>query len=948
MARKLIEYKIADTDTVSYSNYNPNKTVLGPMMYKTTGSSVNDYYMGPPSLAWDNISQDTGLSGFGLPFAMRYTDNIDIIFTNSWSVAGGTYRVAAYSFNKETSVYTYLGMINANTHNTSSSNWGSPVASINYYTAGTVSVTGFSVSGTSTNWGDNQINAGNRIGFGSTNPTEITTWYEIGNVPLETVRFNNTVTALEVDSQGRIYAGGTFTTYPYLGTTHLATRLIRLNSNGTPDLTFNTGSLTLGNGGLNSFPRRIKIDPFNSSKVWVSGDFTTYSGITTGSLIKLNVSDGSLDSQWDPRNIAGTSTGFNSSVYDFDFDSQGRIYATGIFTSYVRSGTTTTVNRLCRLLPNGTLDTTFSGTTLGLSWASTPGNTAGYSLAVDPITDKPYVGGLFNIWGGTTFISTASPYNIIRLNINGTIDTTYTASTQFSNYPHTIVPDEFGSGIYVGGQFTTYSAQTNQYIIKINTGGTKDTSFVNNSVLGAINGTVVKIKQTNDNKLFVAGAFTLNRGTTNVSLMKLNPDGTIDTTFSPETNTTGLQYLNSQGLFLGDSVAVDSTSGDVYAAQCSTYSTNFFGGMVAYTSGGTIDENFYGKNIQGLTLTTSATTFFSAGTPYVIEDLRILFSRPQGNPGIGGLYQIKGIKLTDFVTGTTTINATTSGYYGLQARSCYWMPSSVNTNSFASIYSLTTEPIIDWNSRYCYTMNYNALSIQLWDFRKRFRISSTSTIVYPDSYLYNISTSDGGLNVWANPVIATTQSGSAAGVKSFYYARPTLIRSIPFDNLRSNGIDPYTLAGNQLMNELPPGNTTTYPISNSMLIMNYMPEIDKFLISCMATPFKVYITSFSSLLNAPTLTSTLWSRDTYNTLSYQNSFDRALLVDGRQLQGTLSDTRVPKYPDAQNFGFHITSNEGWTHFVRPLASTENIIYAVPIGADEQYVSTSNNVIITPK
>ncbi len=952
MARKLIEYKIVDAQTVSYSNYNSSKTVLGPMMYKFTGSSVNDYYMGPPGLAWNNISQDTGLSGFGLPSIINYNDDLDLIMTPwSWNT-NSVYRLAGYFFNKKLSTYQYLGLINVPTHNSTATVWGFPRGTIDYYTAGTVSVNGAVVSGDSTFWGANQITAGSRIGFGSRNPNEITNWYEINGVPLETNRFNSYVSAILVDSLNRVYVGGNFTTYNFLGSAYTATRLIRLNPDGSPDFTFNTGSGVGGTGGLNGIVRRIKFDPLDSTKLYIAGDFTTYSGLTAGYLTKLNTSNGSIDSQWDTRNILGSSTGFNNLIYDMDVDSNGRILVTGVFTSYVRSGTTTTVTRLCRLLPNGILDTTFSGYTTGLVRTDSPGGTIPQCLAIEPNTDKVYVGGLFNQWGGVTFIGVpTSFYNIIRLNTNGTIDFSYTATTtQFNDNPYTILPDRFGSGIYVGGNFTTYSGQSNNKFIKITSGGTKDFSFDNTTLNGfsSAAGYVIKAKLTNDNKLFLNGSLSSYRGSTIYNLIKLQPNGTVDNSFIPETSTVGLTWLNAATLFGsagGDTIDIDTLNGDVYVGMTST--NTIFGGMIAYVSGGTIEENFYGKNLQRLDLRTSAPNF-SAGTPYVIEDFRIYFGRANGTNNIGGLYSIKGIKITDFVTGTTQISQTTSGYYGVTARSSYLLPHAVNsTNPYVYIYDINLDTKTSWNSQIGYATYYPNLAYLSFDLRKRYRISNTGNYVYPDGFNFFTSGVDGSNVSPQNTVLVTTLSGSAAGVKSLYTVRPTVIRQFPITNLRQS-VDPSTLVGYQFMSEIPPGNTTTYPASSSLINLTYMSEIDRFIITTAAAPFKSYITSFNSNLVTPSLTSTFWSRDTYNSLSYANSFERTFLVDGRQLQGTLSDTRAPKYPDAQGTYFTIASNAGWLHMVRQVASTENLIYAVPIGADEQYVSTSNNVIITPK
>ena len=944
MARKLIEYKISDTDTVSYSNYNSSKTVLGPMIYKFTGSSLSNYYIGPPDMEWRNITQDVGYSYFNQPSVTKYNDDLDLILI-PYSWANMTfYRLVGYFFNKKTGDYTYLGLINNSTFNPVASLWSSPKVTFNYYTAGTVSVNRTIVSGTSTFWGDNQITAGSRIGFGSTDPNNITNWYELNGVPLETNRFNNAVVTVEVDSLGRVYAAGTFTTYTFLGSAYTATRIIRLNSDGSPDLTFRTGV------GFNGVPRRIKIDPLDSSKVYVAGDFSTYSGLTVNYLTKLNVSDGSIDSTWDLRNMAGASIGFNNVVYDIDFDSQGKILTTGLFTTYIRSGVTTTTTRLCRLLPNGTLDTSFGGYTAGLVRTDSPGSTLSYCVAVEPNTDKVYVGGLFNQWSGITF--TPSPpnyYNILKINNNGTIDYTFTATTftRFDSYPYTIVPDRFGSGIYVGGAFSTYSAQTNNYLIKLTSGGTKDTSFGNTLAGGfttVASGGVNKIILTDDNKLYVHGYFTTYRGNTASNIIKLNPNGSVNTTFNPETNIIGLQWLYST-TYLSNSIALDKTTGDLYAGMGTANAV--FGGMIAYTSGGTIEENFYGKNLPRLNLTTNAPTY-SAGTPYVIEDMRIYFGRVYGNSTVGGLYSIKGIKLTDFVTGTTQIGSSTNGYYGLSSRSSYFIPSTVNSsNGYWNIYDVVLDDATDWNNQTGYAVYYNNLQLQSFNLRKRYRLSNTTNYVYPDGYNFVTNSFDSTLQGGNNSLITTTQSGSGAGVKSFYHVRPTGIRQVPLENIRS-GVDPTGLIGTQYMAEVPPGNTTTYPTSSSLMSLNYMPEIDRFIVTTAAVPFKAYITSFNSSFVTPSLSSTLWSRDTYNTLSYNNSFERTFLVDGRQLQGTLSDTRTPKYPDAQGTYFLAASNAGWTHLVRQVNSVENIMYSIPIGADEQYVSTSNNVIITPK
>lgn len=934
MARKLIEYKVSDSDVVSYTGYNSTKTVLGPMIYKFTGSSVNDYYISTNNLAWDNISQDIGYGYWGGPSILNYNDTTDYIFMNYSMPSFGNIRTCAYTFNKKTGVYNYLGLLNSVTQSVSPNYVSAPVVSMEYYTAGTVSVNGTLVSGTSTNWGVNQINAGTRIGFGSTNKDEITNWYEIGSVPLETNKFNGLSYASEVDSLGRIYVGGGgFTNYTHMGSAYTATRIIRLNPDGTPDLTFNSGS-----NGFNNTIRRIKIDPIDNTKIYVAGDFTAYSGITSARyIVRLN-SDGTLDPTFSggTNNTTPASSSFNNFVYDIAIDSLGRIYCCGAFTTY--SGVAAT--RLCRLDYNGRLDTTFSGYTLGLTYSPNAGSTLAFCVAVEPVTDKVYIGGFFDRWNNTS-ISASTFNNIARINTNGSIDYTFSATTQFNGLPYTIQPDKFGSGIYVGGAFTTYSGVAANRIIKLTNNNTKDTSFDNTT--GFNNNEVVKIRQTNKNEIFVSGSFSTYKGNTANVIVKLTSGGTQDNSFVPETYTSSLAWLSGQAT-LSDGFSIDENNGNVYATQQAA--SVAFNGLIAYTSGGTINDSFYGLNLQTLALTTSATTY-PDGTPYVIEDLRILSVRA-GNTASSGLYVVKGIKLTDFVTGTTQATSTTSDYYGINARTCYWLPTNSNSNLSTSSYALVLDEKSDWNNQNCYVMYYNNLILYAFNVRSRIRITtgSLNTNGYPDGYLFQTSSTnaDSGLVALNNGLIIKDNFNN----KSFYYIKNNAIRKVPIANIQS-AVNFLNFSDTVLMSEVPPGNTTTYPANNSFFNINYMPEIDRFIISTNGTATKSYITKFNSNFNTPSLTNTIWNRNLYNDLSYENSFERAFLVNGQQLQGPSSNLNSPKYPDTQGSAFqYIASNGGWLHYVRGVNSVENIIYAIPIAADEQYVDITNNVIITPK
>jgi len=154
--------------------------------------------------------------------------------------------------------------------------------------------------------------------------------------------FNNTIRrrCIQVQSDGKILVGGDFTAYS--GVTR--NRIIRLNSGGTIDDTFTIGT------GFNSSVLSLHI--LSSSKIIVGGSYTAYSGVTRNRIIRLN-SDGSID------NTFTIGTGFNNEVQSIHILNDGKIMVGGTFTTY--SGIT--VNQICRLNADGTLDNTFNSGT---------------------------------------------------------------------------------------------------------------------------------------------------------------------------------------------------------------------------------------------------------------------------------------------------------------------------------------------------------------------------------------------------------------------------------------------------------------------------------------------------------------------------------------------------------------------------------------------------------
>jgi uncharacterized delta-60 repeat protein len=163
--------------------------------------------------------------------------------------------------------------------------------------------------------------------------------------------FNGVVSDAKKAADNKIYCVGTFTS-PYI-------RIVRLNNNGSRDLTFTIGN-SLNIGVTNVLPNSSVVDSQN--RIIVVGTFTTYFGASSPRIIRIN-SDGSRDTTFNVgAGLVGTVGGL---AYGQVFlDKIDRVYVAGTYNSYKG----VTKNKLFRILPNGDLDLDFySGTGFAIS-----------------------------------------------------------------------------------------------------------------------------------------------------------------------------------------------------------------------------------------------------------------------------------------------------------------------------------------------------------------------------------------------------------------------------------------------------------------------------------------------------------------------------------------------------------------------------------------------------
>ena len=371
-----------------------------------------------------------------------------------------------------------------------------------------------------------------------------------------TTGLSGTNYSAQIQSDGKIIVVGASSTY----SGSAAQRIRRINTNGTLDTTFNIGTV-----GPNGTTYRAKIQP--DQKIVVLGAFTSYSGSAVNRITRINP-DGTRDLTFNVGTGFDTSTAVPSAL---ELDSNGNIYAGSTFTAYSGS----TVNFFVRISPSGSI-VTGSGNYTGFS------NTVN-ALLVDS-TGSIYTGGAF-----TSYISQNN--NIVRLNTDGTKDYSFQIGTGFgilnfqgfnpTVYSLQVQPDD---KIVVGGNFTTYSGSSNNYIIRLNSNGTKDTAF---NIGSGFNNNVFRVSLQSDSKILVAGQFTTYSGSTANRIARVNTNGTLDTTFNTGT---GANNYNPNTV----SDIKQDPSGNIHYANrgMASYSGSSVTSYVKLTSSGSIDPTF--------------------------------------------------------------------------------------------------------------------------------------------------------------------------------------------------------------------------------------------------------------------------------------------------------------------------------------------------------------------
>ena len=370
-------------------------------------------------------------------------------------------------------------------------------------------------------------------------------------------------------------------------------QIIRLNSNGIYDNTFVNGK-SFNNNDL------FTIGLQSDGKILASGNFTSFNFTNVNRVCRLD-SSGGLDTGF----VVGT--GFNNISYDCLIQPDGNIIFGGIFTTYDGNSR----NYICRLLPNGSIDTTF---TIGSGF-----NNYVATLVLQPLDSKILVGGAFMFFNGV------SRNFICRLNSDGTNDSSFNIGTGFNSVVEKICLLPSGK-ILVGGNFTSFNGVSVGKICRLNNDGTLDTTFnVGGSGFSGVLINVRDIKLQSTGKIIVAGIFDSYNGTSVKKICRLFDNGTLDTTF----NIGGVGPTPIFAYIL--TVAIQSDDKIIIGGQFTQVNNNNYRGICRLDSNGGVDPTFIVGN-----------GFNSAG------EIRKILIQPDGKVLAAGNFYQYGDNPNDF------------------------------------------------------------------------------------------------------------------------------------------------------------------------------------------------------------------------------------------------------------------------------------------------------------
>jgi uncharacterized delta-60 repeat protein len=259
----------------------------------------------------------------------------------------------------------------------------------------------------------------------------------------------------------------------------------------------------------------------SDGKLLVGGGFKEYNGSSASYIARINL-DGSIDNSF---NTGSGFDGISGYVTSIAIQPDGKLVVGGNFIEF--NGVNR--QRIARLNSDGSLDTSFDPLT-GF-------NSDVNSIAVQADGKIIVVGGFTSYdWLNNGGISVPG---IVRLNQDGSLDGSFNPLSTFNTKVH-ILPD--GKILTAGGGKRTFNGVERFVMARLNTDGSLDTTFDTGNnfvqVFGSY-GSLFDMKVMPNGKIMIAGNFR-HAGADESGIVRLNEDGSLDSTFMLKTYVTAV------------------------------------------------------------------------------------------------------------------------------------------------------------------------------------------------------------------------------------------------------------------------------------------------------------------------------------------------------------------------------------------------------------------------
>lgn len=207
------------------------------------------------------------------------------------------------------------------------------------------------------------------------------------------------------------------------------------------------------------------------------------------------------------------------------------------------------------------------------------------SYVYDTNTSRYYIAGYFLGAGGGQ-----PSRKLARLNSDGTFDSSFNIGNGFNGPVHKTLTQDDGK-VIVGGSFTEFNGTSANNLIRLNADGSRDSSF---NIGTGLNGTVMALAldPISGEKIYVGGSFSSFNGTTANAILRLNTDGSIDSSFTTGSGLSTLFFDTEYVRHVNDFYAYPDGR-ILVGGRFNTYNgTTDVGMLIRLSADGTLDSGF--------------------------------------------------------------------------------------------------------------------------------------------------------------------------------------------------------------------------------------------------------------------------------------------------------------------------------------------------------------------